>query len=131
MNKVLNILIEAGSGESNEPRLRGWHRNTHLCVDVKSFLRRDGVMKIEKSYPGLLTRDLDDHFNFVETQPQAAFKRNPQVFRGEYITITRKDDGTYRPNFRPMPKGKGFCVERYASEVANELLLALEGLVGD
>ena len=40
-------------------------------------------------------------------------------------------DGTYRPNFRPMPIGKDFNVERYAAGVANELLWALEGLVGE
>lgn len=108
-----------------------WHRNTHLCVDMKTMLRRDSVMKIDKSYPGVLTRDMEDHFWFIETQPQTACKRNPHVFVGKYITITRKDDGTYRPNFRPMPKGKGFSLERYASGVASELLWALEGLVED
>ena len=68
---------------------------------------------------------------FVETVPQTLEKRNPQFFRGEFITITRRFDGTYRPNFRPMKVGADFSVEKYAADVANELLWALGGLVGE
>ena len=46
----------------------------------------------------------------------------------ESLTILR-DDGSLRPNFKPMRVGKDFSVERYATGVANELLWALEGLV--
>ena len=48
-----------------------------------------------------------------------------------YQGVLRRDDGTYHPNFRPIHTGRGFYVQRYASEVANELLWALEGLVED
>jgi hypothetical protein len=51
------------------------------------------------------------------------------VFHGEYITVTHRGDGTYHPNFRPIPTDKVFNLERYAAGVANELLWALEGLV--
>ena len=95
-------------------------------------------MKVGKDYQGILRRDeiceefrYDEHFTFVETLPPAPDKRNPQVFRGKYITITRRDNGSYRPNFRPMNVGAGFNVERFAADVANELLWALEGLVGE
>ena len=30
------------------------------------------------------------------------WKRNPRVFNGEYITVTRRDDGSLRPNFKPI-----------------------------
>ena len=46
-----------------------------------------------------------------------------------FYTITRRSDGSYHPNFKPMKVDKDFCVVRYASGVANELLWALEGLV--
>ena len=145
MKKVLNPGIKAGSRKSNEPRLVGsivsemlqvWNNNTHLAVDLKTLLRSDRIAKIGKSYTGVLRLDVDcedflydEHFTFVETVPQNIEKRNPQVFRGKYITITRRDDGTYRPNFRPMKVGADFSVERYAAGVANELLWALEGLI--
>ena len=132
MIKVLNSQFEAGSRESNEPRL--FFSNTHLGVNLKTLLRSDRSMKSGKNYTGVLRRDLtcedflyDDHFTFVETQPQPK-KRNPHVFVGQYITITRRDDGTLCPNFRPIPKG--LTSAEYATAVANELYWALEGLVG-
>ena len=106
-----------------------WNRNTDLCMDVKTILRSDRVTMVGKSYPGVLTRDTDDHYTFIETVLAGVEKRNPQVFRGEFVTITRRDDGTYRPNFRPVSVGAGFNVGRYAAGVANELLWALEGLI--
>ena len=68
-------------------------------------------------------------FYFVEAAPRMPEKRNPHVFVGRYITITRRDDGSLRPNFKPMPTGDGFSVERYALGVYNELCMALTGLV--
>ena len=57
------------------------------------------------------------------------WKRNPRVFNGEYITVTRRDDDSLRPNFKPIKTGRGFDVVRYAMAVSNELLWALDGLV--
>ena len=106
-----------------------WNHNTDLCMDVKTILRSDRVTMVGKSYLGELTRDTDDHYTFIETVQAGVEKRNPQVYRGKHITITRRDDGTYRPNFRPVSVGAGFNVGRYAAGVANELLWALEGLI--
>ena len=101
---------------------KSWNRNTHICVDLKTILRNDACMKAGKGYLGVLRRDeiceefrCEEHFTFREETLAPAFcKRNPQIFRGEFITITRRDDGTYRPNFRPIPRGEGFSLERYA-----------------
>ena len=103
--------------------------NTDLCMDVKTILHSDSISKIGKDYQGVLTRDEETHYVFIETIPPAAEKRNPQIFRGEFITITRRDDGSYRPNFRPIPRGEGFSLERYALGVYNEICMALGGLV--
>ena len=134
-NEPLAVAYREHTTESEE---QGWNRNTHLGVDLKTLLRSDSKMKVGKDYQGILRRDeiceefrYDEHFTFVETLPPAPDKRNPQVFRGKYITITRRDDGTYRPNFRPMKVDADFSVERFAADVANELLWALEGLVGE
>ena len=117
------IIVKESSNE------QVWNRNTDLCIDVKTILRSDRVTKIGKDYLGVLTRDNDNLCTFVETQTLAPDKRNPQVFRGKYITVTRRDKGSYRPNFRPVDVVAGFNVDRYATDVANELLWALEGLV--
>jgi hypothetical protein len=101
--------------------------NTELCVDLKTILISDRRAKTNKDYPGLLTRNGREHFTFVETHPATA-KRNPQLFKGKYITITRWADGSLHPNFRPMNMA-GFSVEHYAFEVYRELIGALKGLV--
>ena len=113
-----------------------WNNNTHLSVDLKTLLRSDHYMKPGKSYQGVLLRDIEcdeflygDHFTFTETVPPATGKRNPHVFRGQFITITRRDDGTLNLNFHPLPTGEGFSHERYALGVYNELCLALGGLI--
>ena len=113
------------------PSHKGWNRNTDLCVDVKTFLRSDNRTKRGKVYHGLLRRDTEDHYTFLETMPSAMGKRNPRLFDGKYITITRRDDGSLRPNFKPMKIGADFSIERYALGVANELMWALEGLIGE
>ena len=122
---------------TESPEQQGWKKNTELCMDVKTLLRSDCRMKAGKDYHGVLRRDLtceefkyNEVMTFVETVSQKRVKRNPQVYVGETITVTRRDDGSYSPNFRPIHTGPGFNVEHYASSVANELLWALGGLVG-
>ena len=119
--------------------LEGWHKNTDLGCDVKTLLRSDMRMKVGKEYQGVMRLDSDaivdeflcrdPHYTFTETVPLTAGKRNPHVFDGEYITVTRRDDGSYRLNFKELKTGAGFKVERYALGVYNELCIALEGLI--
>ena len=132
-NEPLAVAYREHTTESEE---QGWNRNTHLGVDLKTLLRSDSKMKVGKDYQGILRRDeiceefrYDEHFTFVETVAQGVEKRNPHVYVGQYITITRRDDGTYRPNFRPVKMGADFSVEKYAAGVSNELLWALEDLI--
>ena len=114
--------------------------NTELCIDLKTKLQNDVLMKPGKDYPGILRREIpseefgfdDGLYSFTETIHPSAGKRNPHVFNGQYITITRKDDGSYRPNLKQMPElGAKLSVDHYADGVRYELLLALGGLVGE
>ena len=126
MNKVFKCNSKAGSKKSNELRRR--NHNTDLCVDLKTRLRHDHIAVIGKNYPGVLKRDEECHCTFTETAN--ADKRNPRVFEGKCITVTRRDDGTLRPNFRPVTMGADFNAATYATDVANEILWALTGLLG-
>jgi hypothetical protein len=135
---------KAGSTKSHEPRLVGsivrdmlqvWNTNTALCVDLKTLLRSDLAMKAGKEYQGVLRRDVDiddfrydEHYTFVETLPWLT-KRNPRVFRGKYITVTRRSDGSLRLNFRPVKMDESFNFERFALGVYNEICMALGGLI--
>ena len=125
------------NGEAEEP---GWHANTELGCDVKTILRSDRRLQTDKGYLGVLRLDSeadidefrcrDAHMTFIETVPMTAGKRNPHVFDGEYITLTRRDDGSLRPNFKPMPQlGTSFSVDNYTFEVYRELRGALKGLI--
>ena len=115
-----------------------WNNNTHLSVNLKTQLRSDRRAKTGKGYQGVLQLDeestvdeylsRDEHFTFTETLPWN-MKRNPRVFNGKYISVTRQDDGTYRLNFKPLKVDEGFSVERYAFGVYRELHQALNGLV--
>lgn len=127
MKKVFKCKSTAGSKNSNKPRLT--NINTDLCVDIKTYLRYDRIAKCGKSYHGTLTRDSEDLFSFRETVAAAA-KRNQRVFYGKRITVTQREDGSLRLNFRPVTMGPGFDIAAYATEVANELLWALTSLVG-
>ena len=148
MKKVLNRNFEAGTRKNNDPRLvgsivsemlQGWNRNTDLSVDLKTVLHSDLSMKTGKEYQGVLRRDSDidyddyrchdAHYTFIETVSPTPRKRNPHVFVGKYITVTRKDDGSLRLNFRPLKTGKGLNVSLFAVGVSNELMWALEGLI--
>ena len=119
-------------------RLKIMFKNTELGCDVKTILHSDRTLKTGKDYQGVLRRDhdadIDDfrcrdaHYTFVETAAWTE-KRNPRVFRGKYITITRRDDGTLKPNFKPVKMDEMFNVDNYAFEVYRELRKALTGLV--
>ena len=131
--------MEAKNIHSKKTNLNGWHTNTDLGCDVKTILRSDRKMKVGKSYLGVLRLDSDaivedflcrdPHYTFIETLPQSAGKRNPHVFDGQYITVTRRDDGSLRLNFKELKTDAGFKVERFALGVYNELCIALEGLI--
>ena len=120
--------------------LEGWHRNTDFSVNLKTILYSDRKMKPCKDYQGVLRLDAegtveeflsrDAHYTFVETLPWTS-KRNPRLFNGKYISITRRPDGSLRPNFKPLKVTKGFSVERYTFNVYLELHKALKGLVGN
>ena len=124
---------------SNGQGCKGWHPNTELGCDLKTLLRSDERMRIGKEYSGVLRRDADAeieeyrsydaHYTFVETVPQKDGKRNPHVFDGQYISVTRRDDGSLRLNFKELKTGEGFSLERYALGVYNEICLALGGLI--
>ena len=115
---------------------QGWHRNTELCVNLKTLLQQDRRAKSGKNYVGTLRRDVvcedfnfEERFIFVEAV-ERKYRRNPYVFRGRYFSITRKDSGTLKLNFRPLNIKEGFSIDGFVTGVANELLWALEGLVG-
>ena len=128
----------AAEGQADDARSRttvsvvkGWFRNTDLCVDVKTFLRHDRIAKIGKNYTGVLCHDKDDHYAFVETGLTAANAniRNPHIFEGKYINVTRRmRDGHIRFNFKDVDFGGRFNPLSFAIAVMKEILKAFKCL---
>ena len=118
------------SQENWEADGQGWKCNTDPCMDVKTFLRTDRVTQLGKDYPGMLTRDGEDHYTFVEsTFPSTSERRNVHLYEGDHITCTKRLNGSLRLNFKNLKMGADFSVDSYAIEVANEIREALIGLV--
>ena len=111
--------------------------NTELCVDLKTKLLNDVVMVLGKEYHGILRHDIpnegtgivDNRFSFFETLPLTTGKRNPHVFIGKYITVTRRDDGSLRLNFKPVDMDSNFSVGTYSKDVEKEIFMALSNLL--
>lgn len=136
MSLLAFVTNDEPTQRGSKPHATGWKTSTELSVDLKTCLRRDRRMKSGKVYRGTLRRDVtceefnyDEHYTFVEGAPETSEKRNPHVYVGRYITVTQRDDGTLRPNFRPLRIDDDFTVEGYAIGVSNELLWALGGLI--
>ncbi len=107
--------------------------NTEPCVDLKLLTRQPGRIAIGDYRGGIITRDADDHFSFVENavekKRETAQQRNPHVYEGRYINVNRKPDGTLyptfnRPQFTPDFTFKHFCL------AAAEELLQVAGRIG-
>ncbi len=117
----------------------GWHRNTEFACDLKTILSSETRMKTGREYRGVLKRDSDTivdeflyrdpHYTFIETLPPTASRRNPRLFDGKHITLTRWTDGSIRLYFKKMRTNTDFSIDGYAFEVANEIRQALKGLV--
>ena len=116
------------AAEGNSGRVR----NTELCSDIKTYLCFDRIAKIGKVYKGLLRRDSDDHFSFLECRRSAsanAIIRNPHVFEGKYINVTRRmKDGHIRFNFKEVDFGGRFNPMSFAIGVMKEIIMAFKCL---
>ncbi len=135
-NSPFAVAYRQQKARQKATRTEGLHPNTMMGVNLKTLLLHDTVVKLDKDYRGVLHRDVecdeflyDEHYTFIETAPQKAVKRNPQVFDGHYITITRWADGSLHPHLKHIDIGDGFDVIGYATAVGNELLWALESLI--
>ena len=154
MKKSFNSSIEAGSRKqtheprrmsevldeffkSDEPLARAYrdhifkdmYPHTEPCCQLKLLTREPGRLPVGAYLFGTIVHDRESHFTFEETPLQAAGKRNPRVFNGQFITITRWDDGSYHPNFKAMKMDKGFSSGSYAIGVYFELIEALKSLI--
>ena len=61
--------------------------------------------------------------------PLTVCHRNVHLFIGQYVTLTCRPNGSLRLNFKNLKIDTDFSVETYCLEVANEIRMALKGLI--
>lgn len=105
--------------------------NTELGIDLKLLTLKPGRIGEGEFIPGMLTRDSESHYSFVQNaskKSRVAYPRNPRFYSGRSINVSQHSDGTLYPSFnRPRFTGdytfKHFCLK------AAEELLFVAGLL--
>ena len=100
-----------------------WNHNTELCVDLKTILTSDRRAKMRKDYTGVLTRDGEEHFTFIENALERKCRRHPNIYKGYCINVTRRPDGTLCPHFRQPQFTRFYTFRDFCREAAEELIL--------
>ncbi len=100
--------------------------DTELGVDLKLLTRQTGRMGIGQYKRGMLTRDAEDHYLFVENDTggkrQTAARRNRYVYVGRCVNVKRKPDGKLFTTFNRPPLTPEFTFRLFCLAAAEELL---------
>lgn len=133
MNDIINDLFNGQTPFARARRHRsgrawtGLYPNTELDVDLKLVTQKQGRMELGEYLDGMITRDGEDHFTFVEnaTEQRKAERRNPTIYMGQWINVKRRADGTVYPTFK-RTKGIGAGkLGDYAVSTTCELLMVV------
>lgn len=133
MNDIINDLFNGQTPFARARRHRsgrawtGLYPNTELGVDLKLVTQEQGRMELGEYLDGMITRDGEDHFTFVEndTEQRKAERRNPSIYMGQWINVKRRADGTVYPTFK-RTKGIGAGkLGDYAVSTTCELLMVV------
>ena len=133
VGEILHDFLE----NSNEPlvvalRHRKAYANTELCVDLKLLKQKPGRLRVGKCLEGILTRDGEEHFTFIEEASEmkraAVVSRNPIVYAGACINVHRRNDGSLYPTFRQPQLSTFYTFKDFCREASEELRM-IAGLV--
>lgn len=142
--KHLAEVGNEGDTDLDDELFRSLHPNTELDVDLKLLTRRPGRLAEGERLHGVIERDGEEHFTFVENaaereiahssteQPLATdsprlesmpqtVRRYPKVYEGRTINVIRMDDGTLRLTFRRPRFTRDFTFQDFCLAAANEL----------
>ena len=105
----------------------GLYPNTELDVDLKLVTQEQGRMELGEYLDGMITRDGEDHFTFVEnaTEQRKAERRNPSIYMGQWINVKRRADGTVYPTFKRTKSIGAGKLGDYAVSTTCELLMVV------
>ncbi len=100
--------------------------NTEPCTVLKLLTREPGRMPVGAYINGIIEHDSEEHYTFTEDSLQDMkpmnVQRNPRVYKGEFINVVSKEDGTKRPTLKYPKYTEGFGFQDYCIAVAKELI---------
>lgn len=117
-----------GTGSAGAGRTwTGLYPNTELDVDLKLVTQKQGRMELGEYLDGMITRDGEDHFTFVENaaEQRKAERRNPSIYMGQWINVKRRADGTVYPTFKRTKRIGAGKLGDYAVNTTCELLMVV------
>ena len=94
--------------------------------DLKTVMQRDAHLIQGLSYPGVLTRDGDEHFIFEESIQRKSCQRNPKLFDGNYCSLVHMQNGKYQIHMKTINASAIEDRRELAFNVYTELLTAFD-----
>ena len=104
--------------------------HTGLDVDLKLFTLKPGRVNEGEFLAGMLTRDGEDHFSFVQnaSERKKVVTRKPHLYKGKYVNVNQTDDGRRYPAFCRPAYTDDFTLKHFCLLAAEELLM-IAGLI--
>jgi len=99
-------------------------KNTNLCVDLKTVMQQDVILKKGVPYNGVLSRNSDDHYLFEEAVRSTRPKRNPKLFDGEFCSLVHMQNGKYQIHMKTISASDVTDINEFTSRICNELINA-------
>ena len=106
---------------------------TELDVDLKLLKLSPGRMSENEFLPGMLTRDGENHYSFVQNaseKKRVVNPRNPQLYKGACINVNQQNDGTLYVSFNRPHYTEDYTFKHFCLKAADELLM-VAGLGGE
>ncbi len=100
-------------------------KNNCLCIDLKTVMQNDALLEKGKCYTGVLSRLDEEHYRFEESIRRTRAPRNPKLYDGAYISMTRMMNGKYQLHLKTMEPAS-IDASKYAFGVYGEIIDALK-----
>lgn len=100
--------------------------NTELGIDLKLITGKRGRMPIGKPIGGMITRDGEEHYTFVQNGSDGERNkttRNPHVYRGKCVNLKRGANGYYYPTFNRPKFSEHHNLQNFCLQAIDELLM--------
>lgn len=102
-------------------------KQIYLCVDLKA-MTAETCFRPQESRTGVLSMQDEDNFVFYEAAKRSN-NRNPRLWSGKTLNISKKPDGSLSVNFKPMILDDDASVLKVAGSIYRDLMTAKRALL--